>query len=171
MLKKDVVEKTGLSKYLVASLSKQLDIGTVSGKTVEYTEEDVVLLQQAAHYRKYRKTILKMFSYIKKHPGCTEKQLKKFLSVPQYHYDVSLTELTHMCFFWEDIMVKNNKEVSQFYIDGNFFENYSFMQTGVFNDLRKKEANTVPEEYTFSQVSEEVNALCTSSGFEIQYGD
>lgn len=127
MIKKDVVKRTGLSNYMISVLSKQLGLSKKSGRTKIYSDVDVDKLLRAAHYRKYKKTILKMYKRIKMCPGSTDYELRKYLKISYYQYEIALYELTWVCYLWEEDIKVGNKIVPSYYINGEIFENYRWI--------------------------------------------
>ena len=83
-----------------------------------------MFIKTVFQYKKYGKYIYKVFHYIKDNPGCTITEIRRDLNLPTYKSDVVIYNLTYMCYLWEDCEIIKNKEISHFYIDGNFFDDY-----------------------------------------------
>lgn len=124
----EVVKETKLSRYMVQTLSKQYNIGTNSGSSKLYTEDEIERLKYIALIRRHSRLIYKLYNYIKKHPGCTKKDIYNSVEGTNYKMQIALAELTFMCYFWE-----SDDVVPKYYIEGEFFKEYE----GIFKGRRK----------------------------------
>lgn len=107
---------------MVSILTKKYNLGEKSGRQRLYTEDDVSKLKLMAHYRRYRRTIWRIFKYIKRNPGCKSRDIKKKLNLTKYSFDVAMVELTYMCYIWEEEDENSGKE--SYFIEGSFFDDF-----------------------------------------------
>lgn len=125
MILRDVVRVTGLSTYTVRLITKKHSLGERVGRTREFSDKDIQVLQMLAHYHKHRTRIIKLYKTIKKYPGIDDLTLRKRTKLTNYQYNIALTELTFLCYLWEDTATDDNgKEKDVYYVKGEFFEEY-----------------------------------------------
>lgn len=125
MILRDVLKRTGLSFYTANMLAKRHGLGSKEGRYRVFSEKDVLVLQMLAHYQKHKNHIVKLYRLIKKYPGIDDLVLRKKANLNNYQYNIALTELSFVCYLWEDsVLTDTGKEKPVYYVVGDFFEEY-----------------------------------------------